>query len=111
MSIPPKRRVSARELRDLFNASGLTERAEDGTVSVILRADRHPSPPRGDHPVCTRSQSLEYVDANGTRLAVAHRYLRPDGTLGGSGRPDPKAVLVGGELLIAVAGQEPVNNP
>lgn len=26
----------------------------------------------------------------GVEIARAHRYLRPDGTLGASGKPDPK---------------------
>ena len=26
-------------------------------------------------------------------LALVHLYLRPDGSLGGSGRPDPKVVV------------------
>jgi hypothetical protein len=28
--------------------------------------------------------------------ASIHRYLRPDGTLGASGRPDPKRLVEGG---------------
>jgi hypothetical protein len=43
------------------------------------------------------SQIIEYFDAEGTRVALVDQYLRPDGTLGGSGRPDPKRVLVGNE--------------
>jgi hypothetical protein len=38
------------------------------------------------------------------RIAVVHQYLRPDGFVGGSGRPDPKAILREGVLLIASPG-------
>jgi hypothetical protein len=34
-------------------------------------------------------------------LAVVHRYLRTDGTLGASGRPDPKRLREGGILYVA----------
>jgi len=30
-------------------------------------------------------------------IAIVHQYLLPNGTLGGSGRPDPKRVTVGDE--------------
>jgi hypothetical protein len=36
---------------------------------------------------------VRYVDASGTCIAVVHQYLKPDGTLGGWGRPDPKFLL------------------
>ena len=43
-------------------------------------------------PPGTRSQMR--VIADGTDfLALVHLYLRPDGSLGGSGRPDPKVVV------------------
>ena len=47
-------------------------------------------------PPGTRSQMVAYVDASGQRVALVHQYLRPDGTLGGSGRPDPKLLIEGG---------------
>jgi len=28
-----------------------------------------------------------------TEIARAHRYLRPDGTVGGCGKPDPKLLV------------------
>jgi len=30
---------------------------------------------------------------------MVHQYLRPDGTIGSSGKPDPKRILVGNKLL------------
>lgn len=46
--------------------------------------------------MCTRSQILAYEDPPGKQIAVVHQYLRPDGTIGGSGRPDPKRLMVNG---------------
>lgn len=43
---------------------------------------------------------IAYYDAE-AKLAIAHRYLRPDGRLGASGRPDPKWVFKDG-IIYAV---------
>ena len=42
------------------------------------------------------SQLVDVLDASGTRVAEFHQYLLPDGSIGASGRRDPKGVLVGG---------------
>jgi hypothetical protein len=45
-------------------------------------------------PFCTLSQRLLYRTVDGDRhVAQAHRYLRPDGSIGASGFVDPKMVL------------------
>jgi hypothetical protein len=31
-------------------------------------------------------------------VAVMHQYLRPDGTIGASGQPDPKRLVVEGDV-------------
>jgi hypothetical protein len=59
-------------------------------------ADRHPAAPWAAQPVCTRSQMVEYLDADGAGVALVHQYRRRDGSLGASGRPDPKWVVVAG---------------
>ncbi len=55
--------------------------------------DAHPSPPLADEPICTKSQLLAYYDHDGNKVAEAHQYLRTDGTIGASGKPDPKEIL------------------
>lgn len=50
------------------------------------------------------STMREYRDAQGRVLARAHAYERPDGTFGGSGRPDPKWVLQGDVGLVPSHG-------
>ena len=42
---------------------------------------------------------LVYWTQDGQPLAMVHQYLRPDGTIGSSGKPDPKRILVGNKLL------------
>jgi hypothetical protein len=38
------------------------------------------------------------MDAKGHKVAVVHQYVRRDGSLGGSGNPDPKMLLEAGNL-------------
>jgi hypothetical protein len=96
--IPDIQRVTQEELRRLFNEHYL-DRINAGEIQVrVLRgAERHPSPILADEPYCTRSQEISYIDpGTNEEVARAHRYLRPDGTIGASGLPDPKRVSVYG---------------
>jgi hypothetical protein len=47
---------------------------------------------------------IAYVESWGRQreVARAHRYLRPNGTLGASGKPDPKTVRIGRTLYRGV---------
>jgi hypothetical protein len=87
-------RVSPEEIRGIFNAAGLEKDVEQGKLNELLVEDGHPSPRRSGEPFCTRSQILVYMDPDGREIARVHRYLRPDDSIGASGRPDPKAVRV-----------------
>ncbi|MCY3960092.1 MAG: hypothetical protein OXG34_00275 [bacterium] len=40
-----------------------------------------------------------YLGPDGQELALAHQYLLPDGTIGGSGRPDPKRLILDDEII------------
>ncbi len=88
--------VSKEELRRMFRELRCLELLALGELQSVLHREGHPSPPRPSPPICTRSQVLRYLDATGTTIAYVHQFLRPDGTLGGSGLPDPKRVLVDG---------------
>src|SRR5688500_3817542 len=87
------RRVDAWELRRRFNEGRYWERLADGELHAKYRRNNHPAPAQAEQPYCTRSQEVSYLDADGNEVARVHQYLRPDGTLGGSGRPDPKRLL------------------
>jgi hypothetical protein len=41
---------------------------------------------------------VAYYDGQGDEIARVHQYLRPDGTLGAAGRPDPKRIFENGVL-------------
>jgi hypothetical protein len=90
--------TTSTQLRKLFNDGQIVQKAKTGTLSVRVTKDAHPSPPRADEPLCTRSQILAYHDHDGNKIAEAHQYLRPDGTIGASGQPDPKEILHDGVL-------------
>lgn len=51
-------------------------------------------------PYCTHSQMVNYINETGEVLALAHRYLRLNNEIGGSGKPDPKLVVIEEEQKI-----------
>ena len=87
-------------MRRMFNESNLWVRVQQGEFTQALMTESHPSPPRASLPECTRSQILAYYDPHGVKVALVHQYLRPDGSFGASGRPDPKKLLLDGVLYI-----------
>jgi hypothetical protein len=96
MPVGPSREVGAAHLRQLFNDGRFYERAQRGELLTRTVANRHPTAPKANEPVCTRSQMVEYLDPSGDRVALVHQDLRTDGRLGASGRPDPKWVVIAG---------------
>jgi hypothetical protein len=81
-------------LRKMFTEEKILERAEKGEIDVLVKEERHPARPLANEPFCTKSQLLGYYDKPFSELiATAHRYLRTDGSIGLSGKPDPKSVL------------------
>jgi hypothetical protein len=71
----------------MFNEGGYVERAQRGEIYVSIIHSGDPSPEIG-LPPGTKSQMISYVAENGDELARAHRFLRPDVSLGASGKPD-----------------------
>lgn len=94
----PRRRVEPSEIRRRFNSSGLFERAVRGELILVLRSDRLVLPEVG-LPEGARSQMVWYFSPEGQELALIHQYLLPDGTIGGSGRPDPKRMILDDEVI------------
>jgi hypothetical protein len=96
MTSPPVQWLTPGELRRLFNDGRYWERVLSGELTQHIRRNAHPEIPPAGEPVCTRSQIAVYLDRDGAKLAIVHQYLRPDGTFGASGQPDPKWLLSGG---------------
>ena len=69
---------------------------------LVPQIIRQGSPdPRKGEPPGTKSQLIRYVDRAGQSVVLVHQYLRPNGTLGASGRPDPKRLRLGKVLYIS----------
>ena len=94
-----RRMVCIWELRRLFNALELDALVQAGGARMTTRRSAI-APELAGQPSGARSEIVEY-QVGGRRIAICHRYLWPDGTLGGSGVPDPKWLLIEGEALSA----------
>lgn len=84
----------------MFNDGKYWEQTKEGKLRPKLVANNHPSSPRAKEPFCTRSQYIIYIDSKGQKVAGVHQYLRTNGKIGASGRPDPEELLVNGILHI-----------
>lgn len=82
----------------MFNDLRFAERAASGDLVVRVKpGSEHLAPATSAEPAGTVSHILEYLQAE-QLVAKAHQYLRPDGTVGGSGRPDPKWLFIDGVI-------------
>lgn len=77
-------------MRELFDSVILKKQKQEN-FDIDLVKERHPKSPKTE-PYCTLSQMIAYVK-DGKRVALAHQYLRQDGTIGASGKPDPKMII------------------
>jgi hypothetical protein len=82
----------------MFNERRFWKRAQRGEFQQVLYWEGKTSPPH--QPPGTRSQVIRYIDKHGVEVARVHQYLRRDGTLGASGRPDPKRLFIKGILYL-----------
>jgi hypothetical protein len=94
-------KVSPSRLRELFNSGDYSDRISAGKLVPKVLREGHPAPPKSHEPPCTKSQILAYLDARGHRVVIVHQYLRTNGKLGASGRPDPKKLYEAGVLYVA----------
>jgi len=83
---------------EIFNREQYWERVQSGEFKAVLLEDRIPAHIEADVPRGTRSQMISYRDVNGDEVARVHQYLKPDGSIGASGKPDPKRLLFNGVL-------------
>jgi hypothetical protein len=101
MSYLPIRRVPHSEIRKIFNERQYYHKIESGDIYEDLLDNPHAVPARSGQPRCTHSQLIAYRERNtNKKVALVHQYLRPDGRIGASGRPDPKWLLGEGEILV-----------
>jgi hypothetical protein len=94
--------VSEAEIRRRFAAGDYLNRALAGEFGCCLTREKLSQ--SKDEPPGTRSLTVSYVDDAGHRIFLVHFYLRPDGTIGGSGKLDPKWLFEDGVVYSAQKG-------
>jgi len=87
---PLVKRIPVSELRQLFDYANYWDRAAKGEYLKVV-IGRH-TPDSKSEPPGTESQMISIQRIDGFEVARVHAYVRPDGSLGASGKPDPKAV-------------------
>lgn len=88
------------ELRRVFNERQYYHKIQTGELREDLLENSHATPKRSGQPYCTYSQLIAYREqSSNKKVAMVHQYLRPDGTIGASGLPDPKWLICDGEIL------------
>jgi hypothetical protein len=81
-----------------FAKGDYLNRMTTGEFGCCLVRER--TPQGTDEPPGTRSLTVSYVNAAGERIFMVHIYLRADGSIGGSGKPDPKWLFENGVVYI-----------
>ncbi len=91
--------ISAKEIRAYFNEGRYVDLVSYGVLKTKLIREG-PAGPSANQPPGTKSQVIAYLDSSSKQVAVVHQYVTPAGTLGGSGKPDPKRLLHNGTLYV-----------
>ena len=90
-------------IRAHFNSERIDEKCNEGLLTLeVLDYNTHLNRrqrARVQEPKCTRSQIVAYKTVDGDYVALAHRYWRRSGEIGGSGRADPKRMFFGGKII------------
>jgi hypothetical protein len=90
-------RISSTEMCRIFNDDGYWEKVKNGELQTFLLEACISK--LLTHETCEiQSQMLSYRDSTGEEVARIHQFVRPDGTLAASGKPDPKRLLKDGIL-------------
>ena len=96
--------VAPDRIRALFNNSQYSEKIKHGLLQkIVLKKTLLQNPNQKGEPEGTYSEVILYQDQGADSFAIVHQYLRPDGRIGASGKPDPKRLKIKGEIY-AVRG-------
>jgi hypothetical protein len=95
----PVEEVNEDIIRQYFNKSQILDKVDSGDYSKYYKRNSHLRNPPVGEPYCTHSQILYIYNEINQLKAIIHQYERPDGTLGGSGLPDPKRLILSDRIL------------
>lgn len=90
---PNRVKVTEAQLRERFNRD-VQPRIDNGTYYLNVRSEPL-APPDANQQLGARSTMFEVLNQQGQKVALAHVYVNPDGSYGGSGRLDPKLIKSG----------------
>ena len=91
--------VAADKIRALFNKSQYYEKIKKGLLQEkVVKKTLLKYPKKKGEPQGTYSEIVRYREPKTGFILYAHRYKRPDGSIGASGKPDPKFLQIGGKL-------------
>jgi hypothetical protein len=90
--------VTKQQLRRLFATGDFPNRAIEGEFGCCLTAWGRAT--RMDESEGTLSMMVSYVDEWLDCVFLVHLYLRPDGSIGASGRADPKRLFEDGVVYV-----------
>lgn len=102
----PIKRITVNEMRQRFNDGGYWDKIKSGQWTTYTLESRI-SDALPQETVQITSVMLSYRDANGDEMARVHQYVRPDGTLAASGKPDPKRLVQHGILYRIIKSPQP----
>ena len=96
--------VSPENIREMFNDGQYAAMIASGRLVATLLRHRHlQHPEQKNEPYCTHAQMIRYSTQNGQWVVEVFQYLRPDGSIGASGRPDPKRLRIGRTVFMVQA--------
>ena len=98
--------VDQATLLRLFNETTYSLSAETGEFQTEVVYEGTPRPSSGQTHG-TRSQRVQWYDSSGNWVATVHQFVKPDGSLGGGGKPDPKRVRIGNVVYVLQIGSTP----
>lgn len=86
----------------MFNDGNFLELIESGQLtSTILHDEVLTNPQKNQGPPGTRSKIIRYLNNEGQLVVEVAYYRRPDGSVGASGKLDPKRVRIGDTIYTA----------
>ena len=91
--------VPSARIRALFNNSQYSEKIKRGLLQkIVLKKTLLQNPTQKGEPEGTYSEVILYKDQGADFFAIVHQYSRPDGSIGASGKPDPKRLRIQGKI-------------
>jgi len=94
----------------LFNEGRFYERVLEEGLTAVVKAERPATIESPNIPAGSKSQEVFYYDKDGNEVARVHQFVKPDGTIGASGKPDPKRLCIGGITYRIIKGGTPTES-